>query len=184
MHYCPECGSAVTRGIPPGDDRERTVCPACGSIHYQNPKLVVGCVPEWEDRLLLCRRAIEPRYGLWTLPAGFLEMGESVAEGARRELHEEACAATTDLEPFAMFDLVFVGQIYLMFRGKLTGPEFAPGPESLETALFTEADIPWEEIAFPVISETLLRYFADRAAGTFRFHRGRIEKKPLIGANE
>lgn len=155
------------------------MCPACGSIAYENPKMVVGCIPEWEDRLLLCRRAIEPRHGLWTLPAGFLEMGESVAEGARRELHEEARATLTELEPFAMYDLVFVGQIYLMFRGPLAAPEFAPGPESLETALFAEAEIPWEQLAFPVIEQTLRRYFADREAGGFRFHRGRIDRKPL-----
>lgn len=179
MRYCSECGAPVAHRIPQGDDRERAVCTACGTVHYRNPKLVVGCIPEWEDRLLLCRRAIEPRQGLWTLPAGFLEMGESVSEGAGRELQEEACATVSGLELFAMFDLVFVGQIYLMFRGPLTGPDFAPGEESLEAALFSEAEIPWKKMAFPVISETLKLYFADRAAGCFRIHSGRIERKSL-----
>jgi ADP-ribose pyrophosphatase YjhB (NUDIX family) len=175
MNFCPNCGARVKQQIPPGDDRLREVCPSCGRIHYQNPKLVVGVVPEWQGRILLCRRAIEPRAGLWTLPAGYLENGETAADGARRETWEEARASVHQLVPYALFDLTFVNQLYLMFRGHLVSEDCAPGPESLEVGLFAESEIPWEQTAFKVIEETLRQYFQDRARKTFAFHTGRIQ---------
>ncbi len=175
MNFCPHCGAKVNREIPRGDDRIRDVCSACGQIHYQNPKLVVGVVPEWQDRILLCRRAIAPREGLWTLPAGYLENGETAADGARRETWEEARARVDHLAPYALFDLTFVNQLYLMFRGPMVSDAFEPGAESLEVNLFTEEEIPWDRIAFLVIQETLRRYFKDRARGAFAFQTGRIQ---------
>jgi len=179
MKFCRECGAPVEWTVPPGDDRERFVCPACSTVHYQNPRMVVGCIPEWEDRVLFCRRRIEPRAGKWTLPAGFLENGESVACGAVRETLEEACARVSDLVPFAMFNLTFVNQVYLMFRGTLAAPDAAPGPESLEVDFFTEKQVPWDDLAFPVIRETLALYFQDRSAGRFDFHMGDIRRRSL-----
>jgi ADP-ribose pyrophosphatase YjhB (NUDIX family) len=141
------------------------VCGSCGTIHYQNPKIVVGVIPEWEERILLCRRAIEPRYGLWTLPAGFMELGETTQQGAARETLEEAGARVEIGELFSLFNLPHIDQVYLLFRGRLLDLDFAPGAESLEATLFTEAEIPWEEMAFPVVKETLKLYFRDRAEG-------------------
>ncbi len=174
MNFCPNCGAKVNLQIPEGDDRPRHVCPACGEIHYQNPKLVVGVIPEWKGRILLCRRAIAPREGLWTLPAGYLENGETAADGARRETWEEARARVDDLMPYALFDLTFVNQLYLIFRGTLVSEACDPGAESLALGFFSEAEIPWGAIAFGVIEETLRRYFRDRAAGIFPFQTGRI----------
>ena len=180
MKFCSECGSPVELTVPPGDDRQRFVCRSCGIVHYQNPRMVVGCIPEWEDKILFCRRRIEPRVGKWTLPAGFLENGETVAAGAARETLEEACARVVGLVPFALFNLTFVNQVYLMFRGRLAEREFAPGEESLEADLLTQAQVPWEKIAFPVIRETLRLYFADRARGRFEFHMGDIGREPFV----
>jgi ADP-ribose pyrophosphatase YjhB (NUDIX family) len=180
MKFCSNCGAPVEWVVPRGDDRPRFVCRSCGTVHYENPRTVVGCIPEWEDRLLFCRRSIAPRVGKWTLPAGFLENGETVAEGAARETREEACATVVDLVPFAVFNLTFVNQVYLMFRGSLVGPEASPGPESLEVAFLTEAETPWDELAFPVIRETLVLYFQDRAAGRFDFHMGDIRRRHLV----
>ncbi len=174
MNFCPNCGAKVNRQIPQGDDRPRHVCPACRQIHYQNPKLVVGVIPEWQGRILLCRRAIAPREGLWTLPAGYLENGETAADGARRETWEEARARVDDLVPYVLFDLTFINQLYLMFRGTLASDVCQPGSESLAVAFFTKAEIPWDEIAFKVIEETLRRYFRDWARGAFPFQTGRI----------
>jgi ADP-ribose pyrophosphatase YjhB (NUDIX family) len=176
MNYCSHCGAKITTVIPPGDDRPRHFCTACGTIHYENPKMVVGCIPEWQDRVLLCRRAIQPRHGKWTLPAGYLENGERVAEGAKRELFEEACARSVAVVPYALYDLTFVNQMYLFFRAPLAGAEFAAGKESLDVRLFDEEQIPWGELAFQVVSETLKRYFEDRRAGTFTFHTGQIRR--------
>ncbi len=175
MNFCPNCGTKVNRQIPLGDDRPRHVCPSCRQIHYQNPKLVVGLIPEWQGRILLCRRAIEPREGLWTLPAGYLENGETAAEGACRETWEEARAEVRDLAPYALFDLTFINQLYLMFRGRLVSEACQPGSESLAVRLFSESEIPWERIAFKVIQETLRYYFRDRARGAFPFQTGRIQ---------
>lgn len=174
MKYCMKCGNEVTRLVPDGDDRSRHVCQACGTVHYINPKMVVGTIPVYEDRILICRRAIEPRYGMWTLPAGFMENEETVEEGAKRETMEEAGASLNGLSPFAMFSLPFVSQVYLMFRARLSGPTFAAGHESLEVKLVSEADIPWGEIAFPVIEETLRLFLSDRKTGGFGFHSGTI----------
>ena len=176
MNYCSHCGAAVERLIPEGDNRLRHVCPACGTIHYQNPKIVTGCIPEWEDRVLLCKRSIEPRYGLWTLPAGFMENGETAQDGAAREAEEEARARVGVAELFSLFNLPHIDQVYMIFRGRLLDLDFAPGEESLEVRLFPESQIPWTEMAFPVIRETLQLYFQDRNAGGFRLHSGSIER--------
>jgi ADP-ribose pyrophosphatase YjhB (NUDIX family) len=157
----------VVLSVPPGDNRQRYVCNSCGEIHYQNPKLVTGCIPEWEDKLLLCRRAIEPRYGLWTLPAGFMENEESAQQGAARETLEEANARVSVEQLYTTFNLPHISQVYLLFRGKLDDLDFSPGSESLEVALFQEGEIPWGQLAFPVIYETLRYYFEDRKRGVF-----------------
>jgi ADP-ribose pyrophosphatase YjhB (NUDIX family) len=174
MKYCSECGSPVALSVPRGDDRLRHVCGACGTVHYQNPKIVVGCIPEWEDRILLCRRAIEPRYGFWTLPAGFMEKGETSQQGAARETLEEAGARVEVGGLYSLFNLPHIDQVYLLFRGRLLDLDFAAGEESLEVGLFAEAEMPWAELAFPVIKESLKLYFKDRTDGGFRQHSGDI----------
>ncbi len=170
MNFCSQCGAPVTLRIPAGDDHLRYTCVSCGAIHYQNPKVVVGCIPHRQGRILLCRRAIEPRYGRWTLPAGYLENGETLAQGARRETLEEAGAKLGELIPYGLYNICHVNQIYLMFRAQLEELDFAPGTESLEVRLFAENDLPWEDLAFPVIERTLARYVADRTDGNFSFH--------------
>jgi len=164
--------------VPEGDNRARFVCGNCGKVHYQNPKVVTGCIPEWGERILLCRRAIEPRYGLWTLPAGFMENGETSMEGAARETLEEAAARVQITALYTAFNLPHISQLYLLFRGRLLAAEFGPTDESLEARLFTEAEIPWDRIAFPVVSETLRLYFRDRADGGFGTHVGDIVRLP------
>ena len=178
MNFCSQCGRPVTLVVPADDDRPRHVCPDCGVIHYQNPKLVVGCIPVWDERILMCRRNIEPRKGYWTLPAGFLENGETVAAGARRETLEETGAVVTSLTPYLMVDIVHIGQIYLMFRSRLLAPQFHPTRESAEVKLLTEADIPWDDIAFKVIEKTLRHYLRDRPSGRFTFQADQIQVKP------
>lgn len=168
MKFCSECGERVQRLIPEGDTLPRHVCPACGTIHYQNPKIVAGCIPEWRGKILLCRRAIEPRHGLWTLPAGFMENGETTQEAAVRETWEEARARVDIDSLYAVFSIPHISQVYMLFRGPLQGETYSAGPESLEVALFDETDIPWQQIAFPVIRETLVRYYQDRHQGTHR----------------
>jgi ADP-ribose pyrophosphatase YjhB (NUDIX family) len=175
MKYCSNCGARVTSRIPSGDDRPRFVCDTCQTIHYENPRIVVGCIPEFGDRILLCRRAIQPCYGKWTLPAGYLENGETLVEATKRETFEEAKARLTAVTPYAVFNLTFVNQVYVMFRGYLVDQDYGPGAESLEVKLLSEHDIPWEELAFSVIRETLRRYFADRRKGTFPFHMEDVE---------
>lgn len=169
MKFCSNCAAPVTLAIPIDDDRERYLCTNCGMIHYQNPRLVVGCIPEWQDKILLCLRDIEPQRNKWTLPAGYLENGESAEQGARRETWEESRAAVVDMQPYFLADLIGVDQLYLMFRCKLKEPTFEITPESKEIRLFRENEIPWDNIAFPVITKTLQRYFADRAHGNFLF---------------
>lgn len=154
------------------------MCPACGAIHYENPKLVVGCIPTWEDRILLCRRAIEPRYGYWTLPAGFMENGESTDEGAARETREESGAAVRNLEPFAMIDVPHVHQVHLYYRAELVAPEWDCGDESLEARLYAEHEIPWNDLSFRTVIETLTLFFADRARGQFGFHHQTLAYPP------
>ena len=174
MKYCSQCGAPLTVRIPEGDNLPRHVCGTCQTVHYQNPKVVAGCIPEWENRILLCRRAIEPRYGLWTLPAGFMENDETTIEAAKRETLEEAQARVRISGLYALFNLPHINQVYVMFRGQLLDPDYRPGEESLEVALFEEADIPWEEMAFPVIRVTLELYFRDRREGRYDTHIGDI----------
>ena len=177
MRYCGDCGAQVELRVPPGDDRERYTCLACGSIHYQNPKLVVGCLAERDDRILLCRRAIEPRLGLWTLPAGFMENGETVEEAAVRETAEEAKARVQIISLVSVVSLPHISQVYMLFRARLLDEEFAPGHETLEARLFREADIPWKQLAFPSIAHTLERYFEDRDEGHFALHTVTIRRR-------
>ncbi|HCU52824.1 MAG TPA: NUDIX hydrolase [Gammaproteobacteria bacterium] len=172
MKYCSQCGGPINRHVPTGDTHERDVCANCQTIHYQNPKMVVGCIPEWEDRILLCRRAIEPRVGLWTLPAGFMELNETTAQAAAREAQEEANAVTEIGELYTLYSLPHINQVYLIYRARLLNLDFSPGDESLEVRLFHESDIPWPEMAFPVVTRTLQLYFADRLRGDFRVHHG------------
>jgi len=170
MNYCSQCGAPVTLLIPDGDSLPRHVCGECGTIHYQNPKMVVGCIAEWEGRILLCRRAIEPRLGLWTLPAGFMENNETTAEAAVRETLEEACAEVSVGPLFALVNIPHIHQVHLFYRGDIVGGRFGVGPESLESALFAEADIPWQEIAFRSVTFALQAWFEDRRQGGFGVH--------------
>jgi len=179
MNYCSHCGSdRLVFRVPDGDTLPRFVCAACGTIHYQNPKVVVGCLPVWEGRVLLCKRAIEPRHGLWTLPAGFLENGESLADGAMRETLEEANARVTLDGLYTVISLPQINQIYVMFRARLDYLGFGPGTESLEVRLYDEADVPWEQLAFRTITRTLRNYFLDRREGAFPLRLSTLERRP------
>ncbi len=172
IRHCKQCGTAVTYRLPDdGDTRERAICPACHTVHYENPLNVVGTVPFWNDQVLLCKRNIEPRWGKWTLPAGFMELGETVAEGAARETHEEAGAQIEMLDLFSIMNVVRVGQVHFFYRARLISPDFDPGHETLEARLFAEHEIPWDDIAFRTVRETLKCYFADRASGRFELHQ-------------
>lgn len=162
MKFCSTCGEKVVFRTPAGDNRERFLCEHCETVHYQNPRIVTGCLPTWDDRVLLCRRAINPRSGYWTLPAGFLENGETTREGALRETWEEANARVDESSLYTLFSLPHISQVYMFYRAQLTAPDFAAGEETLEVALFAEHEIPWTELAFPVISRTLEYYFSDR----------------------
>lgn len=178
MIFCSNCGARVVEKTPTGDNRTRHVCEACDTVHYQNPKIVAGCLPVWEGRLLLCRRAIEPRYGLWTLPAGFMENGESTDQAAARETLEEACALVQRMELYGVFSIPHINQVYMMFRGQLQSPDFGPGEESLDARLFAEHEIPWDQLAFPVVRLTLERYYNDLQAGRFPVYVENIEHHP------
>ncbi|EIC22939.1 NUDIX hydrolase [Thiorhodovibrio frisius] len=164
MNFCNHCGAPVTVKVPDGDHLPRHVCERCGTIHYQNPKVVVGCIPAWDDKILLCKRAIEPRLGFWTLPAGFMENGESARDGAARETLEEANARVEIGALYSLFNLPHIGQIYLLFRARLLDLDYSPGDESTEVRLFAEEDIPWSELAFAAVTETLKLFFADHAS--------------------
>ena len=161
MKYCSVCGSLVARKIPADDNRERWVCEECDTVHYQNPQIVVGCVAEQDDKILLCKRSIEPRYGYWTVPAGFMELGESLAGGAARETLEEACATIEIGHLFASVDVVDAGQVHLFFTGRLVGG-YGVGEESMDAGLFAEQEIPWDELAFRSGRFALEKYFEDR----------------------
>jgi ADP-ribose pyrophosphatase YjhB (NUDIX family) len=174
MKYCSACGAAVELRVPDDDSRLRHICTACGIIHYQNPKMVIGSIPEWEDKVLLCRRAIEPRHGLWTLPGGFMENGESTAQAAIRETLEEANAHIALGDLYSMYSLPYIDQVHMLFRAKLLDLDFSPGPESLEVRLFSEAEIPWDELAFRPVRFSLEHYFAERNSGAFTFHIGEL----------
>jgi len=178
MKFCSNCGAAVTQRIPPGDSLPRYVCDTCNTIHYQNPRMVVGCIPEWDDRILLCKRGIEPRYGLWTVPAGFMENGETTFEGARRETLEEANARIEMGPLYALYNIPHINQVYILFRARLLDLDFRAGAETLEVRLFAENEIPWDEIAFATVRNTLTHYYQDRRNGEYRFHMGTIEPLP------
>jgi ADP-ribose pyrophosphatase YjhB (NUDIX family) len=174
LNFCSNCGAKVVLRVPPDDSLPRHVCDSCGTIHYRNPLVVVGTIPVWDDRILLCKRAIEPRYGLWTLPAGFMELGETTAQGALRETMEEAEARVELGEVFSLLSVPHVNQVHLFYRARLLDRNFAAGAETLEVELFSESEIPWEAIAFRTIATTLQHFFADRKKGLFRVHAGEI----------
>jgi ADP-ribose pyrophosphatase YjhB (NUDIX family) len=179
MKYCSGCGQPVSYRIPPDDNRQRYVCDHCGVIHYQNPRIVVGSVPVYQDQVLLCLRAIEPRKGFWTLPAGFMENGETCSQGAQRETQEEACAAITNLQLYTLFDLPRISQVYMFYRADLVAGEYAAGQETLDAGLFSYPDIPWDQLAFPVVAQTLEYYFADCEQGRFPV-RSDVINRPYI----
>lgn len=169
MKFCSNCGSSVQLQIPNGDDRHRHVCGECDTIHYQNPRIIAGCLPIHEDKVLLCKRAIQPRHGYWTLPAGFMENGESTEQGALRESWEEA-RANIDLHGlYTLFSIPELNQVYMLFKGALNDLKFEPGPESLEVKLFRQEEIPWDSLAFPVMAKALRYYFEDFESQTFPF---------------
>jgi len=178
MNFCDNCGTKVALRTPPGDDKPRHVCDNCGTIHYRNPLMVVGSIPEWEDKILLCKRAIEPRLGKWTLPAGFMELGESTAGAASRETLEEANARIEITGLYTMLSVPHVNQVHIFYRARLLDLDFGPGVESLEVALFREEEIPWDEIAFRTITTTLRHYYSDRKAKSFQVHTGDIHMPP------
>lgn len=178
MQYCSSCGNQVSLKVPDGDNRERYVCEQCGEIHYQNPKNVVGCLLEWHGKVLLCKRAIEPRLGYWTLPAGFMENNESTLEGAAREAAEEANAVAEDLKLFGIYNLPRISQVYMMFHGVLKGGVASAGDETLEVALFNENEIPWNDLAFPVVVECLTRYYERRSERTKKVYFADIHGRP------
>ena len=176
MNYCSHCGEKVTLAIPPEDDRPRYICTSCDTIHYQNPKVIAGCIPEWNGQILLCKRAIEPRYGYWTLPAGFMELGETTPEAAIRETLEEANARVEIQALYAVINLPHVDQVYIMFRSRLLDLDFFPGYESDVVELYREEDIPWDNIAFTTIRQTLKFFFDDQRREQFRLHTGDIAR--------
>lgn len=178
IFHCTQCGAPVTLTIPAGDNLPRHVCTHCAHIHYENPRLIVGCVAEWQGRILLCRRAIAPRIGYWTLPAGFMENGETTAQAAVRETHEEAGAEVAIAAAFAIVNLASFNQIHLFYRGMMTQADFAAGEESLEVRLFAAEDIPWEELAFRSIRFCLEKYLDDRSRGVFGFHEQELDGSP------
>jgi ADP-ribose pyrophosphatase YjhB (NUDIX family) len=170
IQHCRVCGAATQYRVPPDDNRERAVCTACGEIHYENPLNVVGTVPVWGDQVLLCRRNIEPRHGMWTLPAGFMELGESTAAGALRETIEEAGARVELQDLFTVLNVVRVGQVHLFYRARMLDTHLDPGPETIEARLFREDEIPWDELAFRTVRQTLELFFEDRRKGHFGVH--------------
>ena len=181
MKFCSHCGSsALEFRIPDGDTLPRHVCAQCGTIHYQNPKVVVGCLPEWEGQVLLCKRAIEPRLGLWTLPAGFLENNETLATGAQRETLEEANARVEIGPLYTLINLPNISQIYVMFRARLLDLDFGPGSESLDVRLYREEDVPWEQLAFRTIARTLRNHYLDRKLGAFPVHVSTITRRHSV----
>jgi len=175
MKFCSNCGAVLIVRIPDGDTVPRHVCESCHAVHYRNPKLIVGCVPEWEGKVLLCRRGIEPRHGLWTVPAGFMEMGETAPQGAMRETLEEANAHVEIEQLYALYSLPHIGQVYVLFRARLLDLDFSAGHETLEARLFPEEELPWDDLAFATVRKTLRHYFRDARRGEFHFHMGTVE---------
>lgn len=174
MNFCNSCGGRLVHSTPRDDDRPRHVCSGCGVVHYLNPKMVTGCLVSWKDSVLLCKRAIEPRRGFWTVPAGFMELDETVEQGAVRETWEEARARVEVLAPYSLFNLPHVNQVYLIFRARLIRPEFEPGPESEDVGLFDEDSIPWGDLAFGTVRQTLRFYVEDRKRGRYPLRFGTI----------
>jgi len=183
MNFCSNCGNRVAHRVPPGDHLPRFICDSCGTIHYQNPRVVVGCVIEHEGRILLCKRAIEPRLGYWTVPAGFMENGESLQQGAARESQEEAMADVEVGSLLALVSILGAHQVHVFFRGTLRTPTFGAGPESLEVKLVTPDEIPWDDIAFPSSTFTLRKFLEDRAAGREDHHVAVLERGRPLGSS-
>ena len=181
MKFCSECAAPVSLRIPVGDDRERYICSFCGTIFYTNPKVIVGCLPTVGEKILLCKRAIEPRYGKWTLPAGFMENGETSLAGAARETLEEANAKAINLKLYRVFDVPHISQVYLFYLCTIENDTFGAGPESLETALFPQEEIPWDNLAFPVVAQTLKEFLADRKGGHFTVRNSVVRvQRPVV----
>lgn len=178
MKYCSQCGEPLRLGIPEGDNRQRHICDACSTVHYHNPKIVTGCIATWEDSVLLCRRAIEPRKGLWTVPAGFMENGETTYQGAVRETLEEANARVEVQDLYMTINLPHIDQVYMLFRARLLDLAYSPGEESLEVGLFEQAQIPWERLAFPTVGLALQTFFEDRERGSFPARMADIVRDP------
>lgn len=174
MKFCSQCGAELVLRVPPEDFRERHVCTGCSTVHYQNPRVVAGCIPEWDGRVLLCRRAIEPRAGYWNLPAGFMELGETTAEAAARETGEEANARIEVGGLYAVFNLPHISQVYFMYRARLLDLDFSAGHETAEARLFELDAVPWTELAFPTVRHTLQLLGEDRGRGSYRLHTGDI----------
>lgn len=184
MNFCSHCGHNLELRVPADDDRPRYICEQCDMIHYQNPRIIAGCLPIFEDKVLLCRRAIEPRHGYWTLPAGFMENSESVEQAALRESWEEARANITLHDLYALFSIPHINQVYMLFKGELNDLDFRAGSESLEVKLFTETEIPWEQLAFPSIRKTLEYYFSDRQQQLYPLRSEVLTGKPPLPINE
>jgi ADP-ribose pyrophosphatase YjhB (NUDIX family) len=176
MNFCSHCGKSISLKIPAGDNRERHVCDHCETIHYQNPRIIAGCIPVIDERVLLCRRAIEPRYGLWTLPAGFMENGETTLQGALRECAEEANAKIDSPRLSGIFDIPHINQVYVFYRGMMSNLTYSPGDESLEVELFREQDIPWTSLAFPVVELALHYHFEDTKHNRTEVRTGTIDR--------
>jgi ADP-ribose pyrophosphatase YjhB (NUDIX family) len=177
MKYCSECGNPVSLKVPEGDNRLRYVCGHCHTVHYQNPLVIVGVLPEYQRQILLCKRAIEPQKDRWTLPAGFMENDESTLEGALRECQEEAHASVTEPTLYALYDIPYINQVYVFYRAQLANLDFSPSAESTEVALFDEQTIPWDQLAFPVVSAVLKRYLNDRKKDHFEVFNAVIERR-------
>jgi ADP-ribose pyrophosphatase YjhB (NUDIX family) len=181
MNFCSSCGASVKLTIPAGDNRPRFVCSQCQTVHYENPRIVVGCVPEYQGKILICKRAIEPRLGFWTVPAGFLENGETLEAGAQRECYEEALADVTIGSLLSVINVTYAHQVHVLFRATLNKPVFGAGSESLEVKLVSEAEIPWADIAFRSIDFGLKRYFDDRVNQHERVHMESLFPQPTSG---
>nr|XP_043610081.1 nudix hydrolase 23, chloroplastic [Erigeron canadensis] len=184
INFCQSCGGPTKYVIPEGEEKERAVCTLCGKILYENPKMVVGCLIEHDNKILLCKRNIQPSYGLWTLPAGYMEVGESATEGAVRETWEEAGAKVEVLSTFAQLDIPLIGQSYIIFLAKLLTPHFSPGPESSDCRLFALDEIPYESLSFSSMLVTLNLYIEDIKVGKPKYHYVIINKRPGTGPSE
>jgi ADP-ribose pyrophosphatase YjhB (NUDIX family) len=177
MKYCSECGFATENRIPPEDNRLRAICKGCSKIHYVNPKVVVGSMSTWKNKILLCRRAIEPRKGFWTLPAGFMELGESTSEGAKRETIEESGADVELNELFAVFDIPTFNQVHIFYLAEMKSSKLDPGVESLEAKLFTKDEIPWSELSFASVKKALELFYGVSNQNLPRVHTALITSK-------